>query len=88
MDGTAEAIVDPPQIEDKPRPVLAARRNPYNTNLNPDDIAEGKRLAPKYDIYNIENEWRSWVGGRGIDVKSPRANFLAFVQTFVKKNPL
>jgi hypothetical protein len=65
-----------------------AHRNQHNTSLTSDDIAEGKKLAPKYDIYNIENEWRSWVVGRGIDVKNPRAHFLGFVKNFVKSNPL
>jgi hypothetical protein len=88
LEGTAERIVEPPTIGSKPRASLAARRSPYNTNLTADDIAEAKKLAPQYDIYNIENDWKSWVAGRGLDVKSPRANFLAFVQTFVKKNPL
>jgi plasmid replication initiation protein len=87
LDGTAERIVEPPKVESKPRPALV-HRQPYNTNLTADDIAEGKKLAPKYDIYNIENEWRSWVAGRGIDVKNPRAHFLAFIKNFVKSNPL
>jgi hypothetical protein len=87
LDGTAESIVEPPKVEGKPRPTLA-HRQPYNTNLTADDIAEGKKLAPKYDIYNIENEWRSWVSAKGIDVKSPRSHFLAFIKNFVKSNPL
>jgi len=88
LSGTAEMIVEPPKIEDKPRPSVVAHRNQHNTSLTSDDIAEGKKLAPKYDIYNIENEWRSWVVGRGIDVKNPRAHFLGFVKNFVKSNPL
>jgi plasmid replication initiation protein len=88
LTGTAETIVEPPKVEStKPRPALA-HRQPYNTNLTADDIEEAKKLAPKYDIYNIESEWRSWVAGRGIDVKSPRSHFLAFVKNFVKSNPL
>jgi plasmid replication initiation protein len=88
LTGTAETIVEPPKVEStKPRPALA-HRQPYNTNLTADDITEAKKIAPKYDIYNIENEWRSWVAGRGIDVKSPRSHFMAFVKNFVKSNPL
>ncbi len=35
LDGSAEALVEPPQVESKPRAALAARRQPYNTNLTP-----------------------------------------------------
>jgi hypothetical protein len=88
LNGTADLIVEPSKIESAPRSVPVARQNPYNTNLTADDIVEGKKLAPQYDIYNIENEWRLWVSKVGIDVKNPRSHFLAFVKNFLKSNPL
>lgn len=39
---------------------------------------EARRLAPGWDIYTLENEWRSWVHDRAIDVKDPDKHFLAF----------
>jgi hypothetical protein len=86
--GTVERLIEPPKIERPLRPALPSRHYPHNTNLTADDIAAGKQLAPQYDIYNIENEWREWVIGRGVDVKNPRQHFLGFVKTFVKGNPL
>lgn len=37
-----------------------------------------RRLAPGWDIYVLENEWRSWVHDKAIDVKDTDSHFLAF----------
>jgi plasmid replication initiation protein len=39
---------------------------------------EARRLAPGWDIYALENEWRSWVHDKAIEVKDPDKHFLAF----------
>lgn len=37
-----------------------------------------RRLAPGWDIYNLEDEWRSWVHDKAIAVKDPDKHFLSF----------
>jgi len=46
--------------------------------LAPDTHEEARRLAPGWDMYHLENEWRSWVIEKGISVKSPDNHFLSF----------
>lgn len=45
---------------------------------NSDTPIEARRLAPGWDIYMLENEWRSWVHDKAIAVKDADKHFLAF----------
>ena len=60
----AEAVVAPPFL------ALRFRK--------PDTHDEARRLAPGWDVYVLENEWRSWVHDKAIDVKDADKHFLAF----------
>lgn len=40
-----------------------------------------RKLAPGWDIYGLENEWRRWVLDKAINVKDPDKHFLAFCKT-------
>ena len=42
---------------------------------------QARQLAPGWDIYALESEWRSWVYDRAIDVKDADQHFLAFCKT-------
>ena len=46
--------------------------------LAPDTHEEARRLAPGWDMYHLENEWRSWVLEKSIEVKNPDKHFLSF----------
>ena len=46
--------------------------------LEPDTHGEARHLAPGWDMYHLENEWRSWVLKKGIAVKNPDKHFLSF----------
>lgn len=46
--------------------------------LEPDTHGEARHLAPGWDMYHLENEWRSWVLEKGIGVKNPDKHFLSF----------
>lgn len=52
---------------------------------DPDTHDQARRLAPGWDIYTLENEWRSWVHDKAIEVKDPDKHFLAFCK---KRGPL
>lgn len=45
---------------------------------NPETFAEAKQLAPGWDVYALEGDWRAWVHEKAIDVKDPDKHFLAF----------
>jgi hypothetical protein len=47
----------------------------------PDTHAMARCLAPGWDIYGLENEWRAWVQDKGIEVKDPDKHFLAFCKS-------
>ena len=47
-------------------------------SLSPSAIERGRDLAPGWDIYGLEGEWRDWVGRKGIAPRNPEAHFLAF----------
>jgi plasmid replication initiation protein len=44
----------------------------------PDTHDQARRLALGWDIYNLEDEWRSWVHDKAIAVKDPDKHFLSF----------
>ena len=47
----------------------------------PDTHEQARSLAPGWDIYVLENEWRSWVNDKAIDVKDPDKHVLAFCKS-------
>ena len=46
---------------------------------------QARKLAPGWNIYTLENEWRSWIHDKAIDVKNADNHFLAFCK---KRGPL
>ena len=46
--------------------------------LSPAVFAEGRRLAPGWDIYALEREWRGWVRKKKIAVRHPEQHFASF----------
>jgi hypothetical protein len=46
--------------------------------LAADTHEDARRLAPGWDMYHLENEWRSWVLEKAISVKDPDKHFLSF----------
>lgn len=55
----------------------------------PDSAYEAaRRAAPGYDIQYLAHEWRESVKKKGIDVKNPKAHFVAFCKSKAEKHPL
>lgn len=46
--------------------------------LNPDTYEEARYHAQGWDIRVLENEWRTWVADKEIQVRNPDANFIKF----------
>lgn len=63
--------VQPQQISLLPAPVASIQ-------LTADTIEQAKALAPGWDVYGLEAEWRSWIAQKNIVPHSPQKHFLAF----------
>ena len=46
--------------------------------LDSETHEEARRVAPGWDMYHLEDEWRSWVLDKGIAVKDPDKHFMSF----------
>ena len=47
-----------------------------------DQVYEKARLlAPGWDVYALEAEWRDWIADKGIEPHKPEAHFLKFCKT-------
>ena len=51
---------------------------PGALRVAPESIEEARKLAPGWDVYALENEWRSWVTEKEILVREVNAHFLSF----------
>lgn len=51
---------------------------PGALRISPDAIETARKLAPGWDVYMLEDEWRSWVLDKGILVREADAHFLSF----------
>lgn len=57
----------------------------FEGKLNPDAYGEGVNVAPGWDIYYLEREWRRWCGQEEIEPKNPERHFVKFCQSWFEK---
>lgn len=50
----------------------------FSLRLSADIHDAARRLAPGWDMYHLESEWRSWVADKAISVTNPDKHFLSF----------
>lgn len=54
--------------------------------LEPDTYHDAKGLAPGWDVYYLEQEWRSWMADGGLDApRDPDRAFLGFCKKWFEK---
>jgi len=46
--------------------------------IRPGTYEDARKVAPRSDVYALEQQWRSWVLERGIEVRNPDAHFVSF----------
>jgi plasmid replication initiation protein len=57
--------------------------------LNPDTYAIARKVAPGYDIHNLEAEWRDWLASKDKPLpENPDAAFVGFCKNRHKRKPL
>jgi hypothetical protein len=47
---------------------------------------QAKKVAPQYDVYNLEQQWREWMKGKPIP-KNPAGAFVNFCRSKAKRQP-
>lgn len=54
--------------------------------LSPETLSEARRLAPGWDVYVLESNWRSWMADGGLDApKDPDKAFLGFCKRWFER---
>ena len=93
LTGKAEKIVEPrkvlpaPEAKQKeipPRPSTGGEIG--NLVLKTKTYEMARQIAPGFDIYYLESEWREWASNRGEPVSFPDAAFINFVKGKVKQH--
>jgi hypothetical protein len=54
--------------------------------LRTETFEKARELAPRLDIYYLENEWREWIAKKGEMPKNPDQAFLGFIRTKAKQH--
>lgn len=53
--------------------------------LDPDAYSGAREVAPGWDVYYLEREWRRWLGENEIEPKMPARHFVKFCQSWFEK---
>ena len=57
-----------------------------SVRLGPDTLTEARLVAPGWDVYVLESEWRSWMADGGLDApKNPDKAFLGFCKKWFER---
>lgn len=50
--------------------------------LEPEVYHDARQLAPGWDVYHLEGEWRAWCSSEEIEPKNPARHFLKFCESW------
>jgi plasmid replication initiation protein len=57
-----------------------------SVRISPDALTEARVVAPGWDVYVLESEWRSWMADGGLDApKNPDKAFLGFCKKWYER---
>jgi len=59
-----------------------ALSTPWHGTLNPEIFHDVRQVAPGWDVYMLEREWRQWLGEQETEPKAPERHFLKFCKTW------
>jgi plasmid replication initiation protein len=57
----------------------------WSGKLNSDVYAEARAVAPSWDVYGLESEWRSWLAENDITPNHAEKHFLKFCRSWYEK---
>jgi hypothetical protein len=64
---------------------LAAANDAWSGFLDNRAYEDARKAAPGWDVYQLEQEWRIWLGENEIIPKQPEKHFLKFCATWFEK---
>lgn len=65
--------------------LTSAPAEPWTGRLDSDVYGDARNVAPGWDVYHLEQEWRNWLGESEIVPKAPERHFVKFCQTWFEK---
>lgn len=57
----------------------------WEGRLDPETYNDAREVAPSWDVYYLEREWRRWLGENEIEPKVPARHFVKFCQSWYEK---
>ena len=57
----------------------------WEGRLDPEAFHDAKTVAPGWDVYVLEREWRSWLGDNEIEPKNSARHFIKFCKSWYEK---
>ena len=58
---------------------------PWSGTLDPEIFHDARQIAPGYDVYMLEREWRQWLGEQETEPKAPERHFLKFCRSWYER---
>ena len=69
------------------KPLPSREKTVYHT-LDPETYNDARIVAPGYDVYNLEREWRTfWFESGKPELKNPDAAFIGFCKSRYSRKP-
>ncbi|MEO0622203.1 MAG: replication initiator protein A [Pseudomonadota bacterium] len=66
-------------------PAPAQQDEAYDGPLNPEAYSDARTVAPGWDVYVLEHEWRKWCAAEEIEPKRPERHFVKFCQSWFER---
>lgn len=64
---------------------ISAPTDPWTGRLDADVYGDARNVAPGWDVYHLEREFRNWLGEEEIVPKNPEKMFLKFCKSWFEK---
>lgn len=64
---------------------VEAGPEPWTGHIDLDCYGEARNVAPGWDVYFLEQEWRNWLGENDIAPRNPEKHFVKFCQSYAEK---
>jgi hypothetical protein len=66
--------------------VPVPREDLFDGGLDPEAYHDARTVAPGWDVYYLEQEWRRWCGKEEVEPKRPGKHFISFCKTWYENH--
>lgn len=77
-----DPVSDKVRFENRGSVVKREDQEAWRGRLKPEVLEDARMVAPGWDIYHLEQEWRTWLGQKNIVPRAPEKNFLKFCKSW------